>query len=210
MTPLGPARIAALLEPYAVLHAGEAGQIGTYVDLLQRWNARVNLTAVRREEDIVTRHFGESLFAARRLLGGEAISVFDLGSGAGFPGLPLALHTPQAQVTLIEANGKKAAFLREVIAALGLKNARVFQGRAEDCREEADLVTMRAVEKFEQSLTLAAGLVRPGGRLGLLIGSSQVDAAQRSGVSFEWQPPVPVPGGHSRVLLVGIKSATVG
>lgn len=187
------------------------GQTLTYMELLLKWNAKVNLTAVRKAEEIVTRHFGESFFAAERLVpAGWRGAVIDVGSGAGFPGLPLAMLAPQAEVTLIEANNKKAAFLSEVIFALKLSNVKVFKQRAEDYRGQGDLVTMRAVEKFERSLGVASKLVREGGRLALMIGSSQVDLAKHLAPELAWQEPVAVPGGHSRVVLVGTKAVKVG
>lgn len=177
-----------------------------YVKLIIKWNARINLTAVRNPEYIVTRHFGESYFVARpALAAGEAAMVADLGSGAGFPGLPLALLASQAQVTLIESNNKKAAFLNEVIRALGISNARVFNGRGEDYPDKADVVTMRAVEKFASAVAVASRTVKCGGRLALMIGKGQVDEAKKVNQSLIWSEPLDIPGGHSRILLLGRK-----
>ena len=157
------------------------GQLQTYLDLLLRWNARINLTAVRDPEQIVTRHFGESLFTARVLQSVGALdgtpTLSDIGSGAGFPGIPIKLLTPDLQVTLIESQNKKATFLREVIRALGLSHIVVHCGRAQTWGQQADIVTLRAVEKFETVLPVAAGLVSPGGILALLIGESQMEVA---------------------------------
>lgn len=208
---LDSAQIARLLLPYATLSAGQLSQTRDYVALLLKWNARVNLTAVRDAEQIVTRHFGESFFAARQLVPhGWQGKVIDVGSGAGFPGVPLAMWAPQTEVTLIESNSKKGAFLSEVIRALGLKHARVAGQRAELFSGSAELVTMRAVEQFEKAMPAAMRLVARGGRLSLMIGKSQVSAAKELGGGFEWGEAIQLPGGHSRVLLVGTKSATVG
>jgi 16S rRNA (guanine527-N7)-methyltransferase len=198
------AEIGELLHPYIHLDGNQLEQTLAYINLLVQWNARVNLTSVRREENIVTRHFGESFFAAEKLLNSEKTrTAIDLGSGAGFPGLPLAMLAPEVQVTLIESQGKKAAFLNEVIRALNLKNVTVFKDRGEEYAGKADLVTMRAVEKFGKAAELASHLLTPGGRLALMIGESQLSGAQAlKGLS--WQPPIPVPGGESRILLVGI------
>ncbi|HET9790726.1 MAG TPA: RsmG family class I SAM-dependent methyltransferase, partial [Candidatus Angelobacter sp.] len=136
-------------------------------------------------------------------------SIIDVGSGAGFPGFPLAIWAPQAEVTLIESQGKKAAFLNQVIFASGLKHAKVFSGRAEVSETKADLVTMRAVEKFEAVLPVAVALVKPEGRLALMIGEAQVENAKRLCPELKWNTPMHVPGGHSRVLLVGTKSGNV-
>ena len=196
--------VAALLRPFAELTPPQLASTVAYINLLQKWNSRVNLTAVRNAQEIVTRHFGESFFAARELfLKDDDGTIIDLGSGAGFPGLPMAMFAPQAKVTLIESNGKKSAFLNEVIRALDLKNVTVFSHRAEEYPHASGLVVMRAVEKFESSLQLAARLAEPGGRLAAMIGHSQVEQARSLVPQCRWQEPISVPGGHSRVLLVG-------
>jgi len=128
-----------------------------------------------------------------------------VGSGAGFPGIPIAIWCPQAEVTLIESNSRKAAFLNEVGRALEIKNVRVVSQRAEFFEGQAELVTMRAVEHFEQSLPVALRLVPKGGRIALMVGKEQVARAQDIGKAFSWNQPIPVPAGHSRVLLVGTK-----
>lgn len=203
--------IARLLRPYAELNSEQLALTSKYIDLLLKWNTRVNLTAVRDPQEMITRHFGESLFAASHLIvPGWQGKVIDVGSGAGFPGLPIAMWAPAAQVTLIESNGKKAAFLNEVVYTLGLKNARVSNRRAEEFGDKAELVTMRAVEKFERALPIALGLIAAGGRIGLMIGSAQVQAVKNQGRNFSWTEPVAVPGGHSRVLLVGTRMDTSG
>jgi len=197
----------------AVLTETQVRQLSTYLDLLLRWNSRINLTAVREPEEIITRHFGESLFAAWHLSSATSPAperqrrLLDFGSGAGFPGLPIKIWEPHVELTLIESNQKKATFLREVIRALGLDSAEVFSGRAEDFRQQADVVTLRAVEKFERSLPFATRLVAPGGRLALLIGESQVAPAQRPEPGFRWQDPRPIPLSSKRVLLIAVKNA---
>jgi 16S rRNA (guanine527-N7)-methyltransferase len=197
-------RIADLLRPFAELSPDQLTTTSTYIDLLVKWNARVSLTAIRDPEEIVTRHFGESYFAAIILLPEDwAGSVIDFGSGAGFPGIPLAILRPKASVTLIESNGKKAAFLNEVVGQLGLKNVELFRGRGESYGKKADLVLMRAVESFDRALDVAAGLVQPGGRLCLLIGESQTTAAKTLEPQLSWSEPVRIPQGDKRVLLVG-------
>jgi 16S rRNA (guanine527-N7)-methyltransferase len=205
------ATIARLLEPYAKLDEQRLRLTSIYIDLLLKWNARINLTAVRVPEEIATRHFGESFFAAE-ILRSQAVpeTAIDLGSGAGFPGIPLAMCMPESRVTLIESNQKKSTFLREVIATLKLKNAVVFTGRGEDYPDRAGLVTMRAVERFERALPTAIDLAEPGGRIGLMIGTAQVDQAKALTDDVEWNEAVAVPGGHSRILLVGTKVVKVG
>jgi 16S rRNA (guanine527-N7)-methyltransferase len=240
------AHIRALLNPFlsTPLNSDQLRQISIYIDLLLRWNARVNLTAIRTPDEIVTRHFGESFFLARHLLPSSgndraanhpsaelgvkehpkeyseedktslakrpamaAGPAVDLGSGAGFPGIPLKIWSPGTRVTLIEANQKKVAFLREVIRALTLTVIDVFSGRAEDYPAAgASLVTLRAVERFASVLPTAGELLAPEGRLALLIGRSQVDQAESVLPSFQWSTPVPIPESTARALLIGTRT----
>jgi len=216
------ARIAALLQPFllavpnschsepakageepAFLSPAQIQSISTYIDILLHWNARINLTAIRSPEEIVLRHFGESLFAASRLLSNETTRVADIGSGAGFPGLPLKLWAPQMSLTLIESNHKKSTFLREVVRTLALTNVNIKNVRAELLTETFDLVTLRAVEDFASILPTAATLVAPAGRLGLLISSPQIESARASLPHLSWSNPVPIPLSTSRVVLLG-------
>ena len=205
------ATISCLLAPYAQLDERQLRLTSIYIDLLLKWNERINLTAVRGPEEIVARHFGESFFAAE-IFGSQApvLHGIDLGSGAGFPGIPLAISMPDASFALIESQQKKATFLKEVIFALGLRNITVFAGRAEDYPEQADLVTMRAVERFEKTLPIAAQLTQPGARIALMIGASQLEQANELAKDVKWQQSVHVPGGHSRILLVGTRDVKVG
>ncbi len=210
-----PARIAELLDPYLGapgarrLEPEILERISMYIDILQRWNARINLTAIRDEEEIITRHFGESLFAARHLFPlcssvspvVKHMEVADVGSGAGFPGIPIKLWAPEITLTLIESNHKKATFLREVVRALTLTDVNIKTVRAETlARNSFDLVTLRAVERFESILPIAAGLVARGGRLALLIGLAQLPQAQSALPNFLWPDPIPTPNSKTRVL----------
>jgi len=206
------ARIAELLLPFTApqtLSPTLLAQLQSYLDLLLRWNARINLTAVREPERIVTRHFGESLFAAQLLLSDhngapKSRTLADVGSGAGFPGIPMKLFAPELALALIESQNKKAAFLREVIRTLHLDDAEVFCGRAERWGKTADLVTLRAVEHFQRALPVAAELVAPAGRLCLLIGAGQIPTVrQLMGASWTFREPLPVPQSIGRVVLVG-------
>lgn len=208
---LTPDAIAELLIPY-VEHASALGlpddlfsNLSAYLEILLRWNARTNLTAVRTPEEIVKRHFGESLFAAQQVLAaGKPGTLADVGSGAGFPGIPLKLLVPQLQVTLIEAHQKKATFLREVIRALRLDEIVVQEIRAEQVSQTFDVVTVRAVERFAQILPVAGGLLNASGRLVLLIGEEQVDPAKAILPALRWEEPVLMPESDGRVVLVGM------
>jgi 16S rRNA (guanine527-N7)-methyltransferase len=196
-----------LLQPYlsAPLSAEQLEQLQVYLDLLLKWNARINLTSIRDRDEIVERHFGESLFAAEQLKLHDATSLIDFGSGAGFPGLPIKIATPRLHVALIESQGKKVAFLREVIRSLSLRDTTVFAGRADESKIQAQIVTMRAVEKFASALEVADKLVAAEGRLALLIGANQSGIAERALPEFSWQAPIAIPGSRERVLLVGSK-----
>ncbi len=208
MRAVDSSRISELLAPYLgdeELSPLQLGQVSTYLDLLLKWNAVTNLTSVRAPEEIVTRHFGESFFATRTLFPARdaKATVSDVGSGAGFPGMALALLRPDLLVTLIEAHGKKATFLREVTRALSLKNVSVLHMRAEGVAGLTELVLFRAVEHFAQILPVAANLVATGGRLAGLIGSSQL-AEGKGLLGDAWlsEPPVYFPGSSQRLLWI--------
>ena len=144
------------------------GQLAVYLELLLKWNARMNLTAIRKPEEIVRRHFGESLFAGMHL--GQCNTLLDFGSGAGFPGVPMQLMRPDLQTTLAESQGKKAAFLREVVRELGL-HTEIWTGRVEmmSPNREFDAVAMRAVDNM--GTAVLEGWKRAQGKL-LILGSS--------------------------------------
>ena len=210
-------KIAELLEPFVgrELSPDQLISISTYIDILSRWNQKINLTAVRNPDEMVTRHFGESLFAARQLFPGKTaidaepapIRVHDIGSGAGFPGLPIKIWAPQISLTLIESNQKKATFLREITRSLAWNDVEVFAGRSENYTGgPVDVVTMRAVERFESILPVAARLVANGGRLALLIGAAQVERAISSLPNFHWEAAMPIPLSESRVLQVATRA----
>jgi len=199
-----PHHIRTQLAPLAELTAEQPQLIADYLSLLVKWNARTNLTAVRDPQEMLTRHFGESFFAAARLLTPQSTeSVIDVGSGAGFPGLPLKIYAPGIRLTLVESQNKKATFLKEVIRTLNLTQAEVLSARAETLDRQAALVTVRAVEKFDQVLPTAARLLEPGGRLALLIGDTQINTARGALRDWHWSDPVAIPGSRARVLLVG-------
>jgi 16S rRNA (guanine527-N7)-methyltransferase len=188
----------------ATLTDHQLTQVRRHLELLLKWNARTNLTAVRTPEQMISRHFGESFFAAQLCLRDKPVkSAIDFGSGAGFPGIPLAIYSPEVEVTLMEAHNKKAVFLKEVVRAAELPHVTVFTGRAESSDFTADLVTLRAVEKFHESAPHAAALVKPGGRLALLIGAQQMDEARKIITNLEWHSPIAIPQSDSRVVFVG-------
>lgn len=181
MASLSNETIRGLLAPYTVpfgsieLSDALIGQVSEYLDLLIRWNARVSLTAIRRPEEIVERHFGESLFTGTHLAGllPDGAELLDYGSGPGFPGLPIQMLLPGVRVTVAESQARKVAFLREVIRTLGL-SAEVWPRRVEDMppTRRFDAVTLRAVEKMAATVEDAAARVREGGWVAALVGGA--------------------------------------
>jgi 16S rRNA (guanine527-N7)-methyltransferase len=202
MAALSNETIRELLEPYVPavgsveLSDSLLGQVSQYLDLLIRWNARVSLTAIRRPEEMVERHFGESLFTGAQLanrlpMGAE---LLDYGSGPGFPGLPIQMLLPGVQVTVAESQSRKVAFLREVIRTLGL-SAEVWPRRVEEMPSgrRFDVVTMRAVEKMATTMEDAATRTREGGWVAALVGG---------GVELPGAEELLVPGSEQRRLLL--------
>jgi 16S rRNA (guanine527-N7)-methyltransferase len=186
MPALSESSIATLLAPYLAPPAPLLCQLSLYLDLLLKWNARTNLTAIRDPEEIVRRHFGESLFTATQLP--PAQTLLDYGSGAGFPGLPTQLLLPNLQVTLAESQNKKATFLREAVRTLGL-NTEIWAGRAETmpATRTFDIVTLRAVDNMAAALAGATPRVRPGGTLAVLTSGSPTEG-------------LPIPNSQSTIL----------
>jgi 16S rRNA (guanine527-N7)-methyltransferase len=186
----------------AELDAGLSRQFEAYLSLLLRWNARVNLTAIRDEEGILARHFVESI-ACARALPARIGTLLDFGSGAGFPGVPIALCRPEIAVTLAESQGKKAAFLSEVVRELGI-HTNVHGKRAETLVGQFDCVTLRAVDRMERSVEAAGRLVDDGGWLALM--TTKADCArlqEAAGSRFAWDRVVTLPGGAERLLALG-------
>jgi 16S rRNA (guanine527-N7)-methyltransferase len=197
-------RLAALLvvADLAQLDSVQAHRFEDYLSLLLRWNSRINLTAIRDEDGILSRHFVESIACARALPAGIS-TLLDFGSGAGLPGIPIALCRPEIAVTLAESQGKKAAFLQEAVRALGI-SARVYSGRAETLTSQFGCVTLRAVDRMAQAVQAAAHLVRPRGWLALMTTGEEFDALKKAaGAEFTWPSVVQLPGGGDRVLALG-------
>jgi 16S rRNA (guanine527-N7)-methyltransferase len=179
-----------------------ATRFEAYLRVLQRWNARTNLTAVREDEGILRRHFLESIICARAIPSGVA-TLLDFGSGAGFPGIPIALCRPEITVTLAESQGKKAAFLREAARVLEIP-VHVHGGRAETLAQTFDCVTLRAVDRMGKAVGQAAGLVSQAGWLAPFTAEAEIPQIQSiAGEPFTWAEPLRLPGGYERVLLIG-------
>jgi len=208
LDPMTGWQIRELLSPFTVgleLTDAHLSQLSTYLDLLLKWNKKMNLTAVREPEQIVQRHFGESLFAASLVASAcpAARTLADIGSGAGFPGIPIKIAVLHLHVTLIESQHKKATFLREVVRSLNLSEIQVGNVRAEELDSTVDIVTLRAVESFGQVLPIADRLLEKPGTLALLIGATQVDKAKSLLPNFVWANPRAIPESDRRVVLLG-------
>lgn len=204
---LSTAEIAAELAHCRVdLPAAGLQQLSTYLELLLRWNRRINLTSVREPRLIVRRLFGESLYLAQ-VLDFEGWLV-DVGSGAGFPGLALKLALPSLKVTLVEARHRKAAFLKEVIRECHLISTDVvverFEHWCQDLNERfPNCITTRAVALTPNLLSLIAGRLAPGG-LGVFVTSRARGRifCEKSSV-LHWERDFVVPGALGTIVVVG-------
>jgi 16S rRNA (guanine527-N7)-methyltransferase len=173
-----------------------AAKFADYCALLLRWNARTNLTAIRDEEGILSRHFVESIACAHALPVGIA-TLLDFGSGAGFPGIPIAICRPEIAVTLAESQGKKAAFLREAVRTINLP-IQIHSGRAEMLSTKFECVTLRAVDRMSQAVKDASCLVQRGGLLAVM--TTETELQQLDSKELNWENPIPIPGSDHRIL----------
>jgi len=203
------ARLNALLREAGLepLNAETAERFEDYLSLFLRWNERLNLSAVRDEEGIISRHFVESIAVARALPTGIG-TLLDFGSGAGLPGIPIALCRPEIAVTLAESQNKKAAFLQEAVRVLGIP-AKVYARRAETLEQVFDCVALRAVDRMEKAIAAAIRLVAPSGWLVLMTTKGELEGLQRAaGAGFSWREPVRLPGGEARIVALGRKRSS--
>ncbi len=164
-----------------------------YLRELERWNRRFNLSGIRDPAAMVSRHLLDSLSIARWLDGER---VLDVGSGAGLPGIPLALNAPQRRFDLLDANGKKARFLRHVVRTLGLANATVIERRLADYRPQDcyDTVVARAFAGIADLAPAVAHLTRPGGRLLVMRGRIEAPVPEPAGWRHGGTHRLKVPG----------------
>jgi len=202
---LNVADIRGLLTPFGIEpnHA-QCVQIRQYVELLLLWNKRLNLTSIVDPQEIVTRHFGESMFLCT-LLPVENCRLADVGSGAGFPGLAIKLIRPSVWATLIESSQKKCAFLSEVVRKLGISPVEISQGRFEDLRiptRSKELLIARAIGGWLRLLGWANRVITPNGHVALWVGEQDSIKISRT-PGWVWDPPVRIPESQRRFLLVG-------
>lgn len=184
----------------------QVAQIQQYMKILLAWNDKVNLTAIRDPLEILYRHFCESMFAAVAVPV-EKGRLADVGSGGGFPGLPLKIVRREMELILVESNVKKATFLAEVIRDLELTDARVLVSRYEELGEELtplDFVCSRAVGEFAPFLKWAGSPQIAAQQAILWISGRDLDDVRKI-LDWEWHAPIPVPQSLRRFLLVGTR-----
>jgi 16S rRNA (guanine527-N7)-methyltransferase len=181
-------------------------QIQQYIKILLTWNEKINLTAIRDPLEILYRHFCESMYAAD-VLPLEKGRLADVGSGAGFPGLPLKILRPDLQVFLVESNIKKVTFLAEVIRELGLTGTQVLSRRYEELGEEVaplDYVCSRALGEFPAFLDWASSQQIAAKQVILWIGARDLSEIEKIS-TWDWREPIQVPNSLQRLLLVGTR-----
>jgi 16S rRNA (guanine527-N7)-methyltransferase len=180
--------------------------IQQYIKTLLRWNEKLNLTAIRDPLEILYRHFCESMFAAGAIPVDKG-RLADIGSGPGFPGIPLKIIRPELELCLVESNIKKGTFLAEVVRELQLTNSRVQISRYEELSEELaplDYVCSRAVGEFVPFLEWAGSERVAAHQVILWIGGRDLDEIRKI-KNWEWREPILIPKSLQRYLLVGKK-----
>src|SRR5258708_14058430 len=174
----------------------QIAQLYEHYELLQRWNRKINLTSIPSGPEAVIRHYCESLFFGANLPVAEEARIADLGSGAGFPGVPIAILRPEWRVALIESQQRKAVFLRE--ATRGLSNVVVLANRAEDVEGRFDWLVSRAVDPKE----VLTNVPRLASQIGLMLGEDDWQAL-KSNPAIAWSEPIRLPWGDRRLCVVG-------
>jgi 16S rRNA (guanine527-N7)-methyltransferase len=173
-------------------------QLYVHYQLLERWNEKINLTSLKPGEELVIRHYCESVFLGAHL---PPTSVVDVGSGAGFPGVPIAVLRPDCRVTLVESNQRKAVFLRE--GTRHLANVSVLSLRADEVTFKFDCAVARAVNSDD----LLANVPRLANKVGLLLGEGSYDLLKRL-ASIAWSEPIRLPWGDRRLCVLGVSRGT--
>lgn len=186
----------------APLDPETAVKFEAYLSLFLLWNERLNLSAIRDQEGILSRHLIESIIV-EHMLPENIRTLLDFGSGAGLPGIPIALCRPEIAVTLAESQNKKAAFLQEAVRTLGIQ-AKVHAQRAEALPSAFDCVILRAVDKMPEAVAAAVKLVAPSGWLALMTTGPELPKLQAAaGTEISWSEPIPLPNGNHRILALG-------
>jgi 16S rRNA (guanine527-N7)-methyltransferase len=185
---------------------------------LKEWNEKFNLTAVSGMRDIIIKHFIDSLMLVKAYQSLDSLTIADIGTGAGFPGIPVAIAKPSARVTLFESNSKKISFLEHIKSTLGLENLEIIEGRSEEIsrdkkyREYFDVAAMRALAPFPIALEISSGLVKKEGSLAYFASRKQLqeinsdnvwlkDLGCRMEKTFEYE----LPENYGRFCIVTLK-----
>lgn len=181
-------------------------QLARYLRLLYRWNAKMNLTAVRDPRIFASMHLLECLICGE-MLPSSAATALDIGSGAGLPGIPVQICRPDLQVTLVESQLKKASFLREAARELRLPQLKVYAGRVEDMPavECFDVVTLRAVDSMRTALLAAFPRIGVSGTCVILTSNRELPRVRELLPEIKWDSPLPISGTSQRVILMGRK-----
>ena len=185
------------LRPWLRLSREQISLLYKHYDLLQTWNKKISLTTVKPGIETIRRHYCESLYFGLHFpVDPEQIAIADIGSGAGFPGIPLAILKPNWKVTLIESNQRKAVFLRE--AAMHLVNVSVLAKRAEDVSDSYDWVVSRAVSATE----VLKNVPRLAPQVGLMLGENDFSII-KSSTNIAWAEALRLPWGDRRICVYG-------
>jgi 16S rRNA (guanine527-N7)-methyltransferase len=197
-----------LAAPGLKLGDAQAATLYRYLDLLEKWNRVYNLTAIRERSRMVTHHLLDSLAVLPYLRGPR---VLDVGSGAGLPGIPIAVANPALQVTLLESNRKKSAFLTQAVGELRLANAQVVSERVEAWQTELrfDTIVSRAFAELGEFVALAGRLLASDGVLAAMKGVHPFEEIERLPQGFRIQQVIPlhVPGLDAERHLVLVSKA---
>jgi 16S rRNA (guanine527-N7)-methyltransferase len=190
------------------LAVAQVATLERYLDLLEKWNRVYNLTAIRERSRMVTHHLLDSLAVLPHVRGPR---VLDVGSGAGLPGIPLAVAGPSLHVTLLESNHKKSAFLTQAVAELQLANVQVVTERVESWRTEVrfDTIVSRAFAELGEFASLAGRLLAPQGVLAAMKGVHPFEEIERlpQGIRVEQVVRLHVPGLDAERHLVLMRAA---
>lgn len=201
---ISDSQITSAIAPFGVhLSEEQISGVRAYVQQLLKWNRLMSLTAVTDPIEIVSRHFGESFFAAS-LIPVENCRLADVGTGAGFPGLPLKILHPELQLTLIESNKKKSAFLAEIVRTLKLSHVEILTSRFEEVHpgDGYDFITARAVGGFPNILEWAKMALTRRGHILLWVGGEDL-AGITNVAGWIWNPPERIPESLRRYVLIG-------
>ncbi len=182
----------------------------TYLAELKKWNRTYNLTGLKTDEDIIIKHFLDSVLY-NKVIDDREITLADIGSGAGFPGIPMKIMSPEIELFLIEPSGKKSAFLRHIISELHMMKVQVIEKRVEDlCKDKAltvDIGVTRALFSIQEFTKKASGIIKAGGRLIMSKGPKVEDELKSlNNIHYEMVPlPLPLSDMKRYMVIVHLK-----